>query len=57
MFTHKMAKSNKISLPSGGGGLISYSEDEDSYFKIGPREVVFISVFVLVVVMILHISL
>ncbi|MFW6025110.1 MAG: preprotein translocase subunit Sec61beta [Candidatus Woesearchaeota archaeon] len=50
-----MAKSNKISLPSGGGGLISYSEDEDSFFKIGPREVVVLSILILVGVIVLHI--
>jgi len=46
---------NKISLPSGQGGLTSFKEDSHSRLRFEPGHVIVLSVIVIIVMIFLHI--
>ena len=49
-----MAKDNKISMPSGMGGLTRYFEEYHSKFTLKPGHVVILCVAVIVIMLFLH---
>ena len=49
-----MARSNKISLPSGMSGLMRYFDDYKSKLEVSPGFVVFACVVVIILVIILR---
>lgn len=51
-----MAKSNKVNLPSGMGGLTRYFDDYTSRIEMKPGHVVILSIAVMVLIIILHIQ-
>lgn len=48
-----MAKREKIYMPIGSGGLLRYSEEGKEYIKIKPKQLVFISVGIIIFELIL----
>ncbi len=51
-----MAKDNRIRMPSSGGGIVRYFEDEvQSMFMIKPKYVIFIGILMVVLLTLLHI--
>jgi preprotein translocase subunit Sec61beta len=51
-----MAKSNKVNLPSGMGGLTRYFDDYTSKVELKPGHIVILSIAVMVLIIILHIQ-
>ena len=49
-----MARDNKIRMPSGQGGLTRYFDESSSKIEFSPGVVVVLSIFVMVIVIILH---
>jgi preprotein translocase subunit Sec61beta len=50
-----MAKSNKISMPSGTGGLVRYFDDYKSKISLQPMHVIIFIVIVAFIIVLLHI--
>ena len=50
-----MAKPNKITLPSSGGGIVRYFDELKSKISIRPQTVIIIIVLVVLLELILHI--
>ena len=46
---------NKISMPSGMGGLVRYSEDSKSAFEFEPGHVIVLTIIVIILMIFLHI--
>ena len=53
---YPMARQNKITLPSGMGGLTRYFDDYTSNVELKPGHVVILSIVVIVLIIILHIQ-
>jgi preprotein translocase subunit Sec61beta len=51
-----MAKSNKVSMPSGMGGLTRYFDDYSSNVELKPGHVIILAIIVMVLIIILHIQ-
>ena len=49
-----MAKNNKISMPSGVGGLVRYFDEVKSKFEFQPIHVVIFIIVVIIIELILH---
>ncbi len=49
-----MAKDNKISLPSGQGGLTRFSEGGGGKIELSPSSVIVLAVVIMVIVILLH---
>ncbi|MFQ5474785.1 MAG: preprotein translocase subunit Sec61beta [Candidatus Nanoarchaeia archaeon] len=49
-----MAKDNKISMPSGIGGLTRYFDEYQSNVRIKPGQVVIICVVIILIMVFLH---
>ena len=47
---------NRISMPSGGGGIVRYFDDYKSKFQLKPGHVVFMIIIVLIFEIILHLN-
>lgn len=50
----KMAKDNKIRLPSGQGGLVTYFNELKSKIEFSPGAVVALIIFIIILMIILH---
>ena len=51
-----MAKTNKINMPSGMGGLTRYFDDYTSNFVFKPGHVIIMVVVVIVIIILLHLQ-
>ena len=51
-----MARSNKVNLPSGMGGLTRYFDDYTSKIELKPGHVVILAVIIMLIVVFLHIQ-
>ena len=51
-----MAKSNKVNMPSGMGGLTRYFDDYSSNIELKPGHVVILSIIVMVLIILLHLQ-
>ena len=51
-----MARSNKVNLPSGMGGLTRYFDDYTSRVELKPGHIVILSIVVMVLIIILHVQ-
>ncbi len=51
-----MAKNNKISMPSGMGGLTRYFDDVGSGVTLKPGHVIILVIVVMVIVILLHLQ-
>ncbi|MFC1741236.1 preprotein translocase subunit Sec61beta [Nanoarchaeota archaeon] len=51
-----MAKSNKVQMPSGMGGLTRYFDDYSSNIELKPGHVIILSIVVMVIVIFLHLQ-
>jgi preprotein translocase subunit Sec61beta len=51
-----MAKSNKVNLPSGMGGLTRYFDDYTSKIEMKPGHVIVLAAIVMILVIFLHIQ-
>jgi preprotein translocase subunit Sec61beta len=51
-----MAKSNKVNLPSGMGGLTRYFDDYTSKIELKPGHVVILAVVIMILVILLHLQ-
>ena len=49
-----MAKDNKISMPSGIGGIVRYFDDYKSKIEIKPGHVLVLIMFIIVIMLILN---
>ena len=49
-----MSKDNKVSLPSGQGGLTRYFEDSTSKIELSPGSIIVLSIIVMIIVILLH---
>ncbi|MEM5790853.1 MAG: preprotein translocase subunit Sec61beta [Candidatus Aenigmatarchaeota archaeon] len=50
-----MARKDKIYMPMGSGGLLRYSEEGEEYIKIKPKQLVFISIGIIIFELVLKI--
>ncbi len=50
-----MAKDNKISLPSGQGGLTRYFEETNAKIELSPASIIIISIVVMIIISLLHV--
>ena len=50
-----MADDNRISLPSGMGGLMRYNDEFDSKLKLKPGSVIVIAVILIILILALHV--
>ncbi|MBT7903355.1 preprotein translocase subunit Sec61beta [Candidatus Woesearchaeota archaeon] len=50
-----MSKSNKVSMPSGIGGLTRYFDDYKSSIQIKPGHVVIVCIVVMIIILLLHV--
>lgn len=53
-FMNTMAKDNKISMPSGMGGLVRYFDGDVSRLSIKPGHVIVLSFFVVIIMILLY---
>lgn len=49
-----MVKREKIYMPMGTGGLLRYSEEGEEYIKIKPKQLLFISIGIIIFELILN---
>jgi len=49
-----MAKDNKVSMPSGIGGLVRYFDEYKSSIELQPMHVVFLCIAVIVFMVLMH---
>jgi preprotein translocase subunit Sec61beta len=49
-----MSKDNKISLPSGQGGLTRYFEESNSKIELPPAAIVILALVIIIIIIILH---
>ena len=49
-----MAKDNKVSMPSGMGGLVNYSSDYKSSIQFQPQHVVAVIIVIAIFMILLH---
>jgi len=45
---------NKVSIPSGGGGLTRFSEDTGSKIELSPGMVVVLCISMIIIIILLH---
>jgi preprotein translocase subunit Sec61beta len=50
-----MAKSNKISMPSGTGGLVRYFDDYKSKITFQPMHIIVFIIIIMLITIMLHI--
>jgi preprotein translocase subunit Sec61beta len=49
-----MSKDNRISLPSGQGGLVRYFEESSSKFTFSPATVIILAIIIMVIIILFH---
>ncbi len=54
ILTIKMAKDNKINMPSGQGGITRYFEESVSKIEISPSGVIVLAAVIMVIILLLH---
>ena len=53
-FFNKMARDNKVRLPSGSGGLTRYFEEVHSKVEFAPGHIIVLAVVIMIIVILLH---